>query len=773
MMIRKGKEKNSSPYSKTRNDINSKELAMTAGCSLLTGLIVFGFFLIRSHGFFTVLDDFNIQQIPFYAGAWEAIHSGTGEWFWGLDLGSSFVNGFSFYNLGSPFFWIYLLLPKESLPWLMGVLYIVKYMTASITAYLFLSYMTKSRYSVVGALIYAFSGFQTTNLMFFHFHDAVAFFPLMLLGAEKSIREEKRILLILAVLINCLINYFFFIQEAVFLGLYYCFRSEFRIREKSFWKSGLAILFSGILGVGLAAGLFYPSILYVLGSDRSGPGFNLSLLSFDTQNLLRILKGMILPGDTMKAASAVVQDNWDSASCYLPLFGLAYVIAYCRKENGWLKRFIVFLAVISFIPLAQAGFLLFTAVYQRWWFMMTLMMSLATVRVLERPSEYPVKSSAAWNLGIVTVFYLAVRYMNWDGSGVTLENDRERFFVLSSIAAGSALLLFFIHKIRRGKYPLTLILTMGCCVITTAVTLAAYRGIEASYKGRDTENMFEAGMKLHNMDEQYRFASTDNLAMIPNNTGGTASFTSTAELSSYEFSDLFDQYSTNHLSSRTMVPYVSELSGGKYILSGSADPDTAVEAVPVRSGYYYILEQSACPIGFSVKNYISEHNLRSLPAEERALVLMNAACLGDAEIEKLTGGIAPADVSEMDLTQPENVIARTVENRVLNFKRTNEGFSCETDWEDQRYVYFSVPFDPGWRALTDGQETVILPSGGMMVIHVPEGPHEIRFIYRTPGLREGGMLSLAALAVFILYCMILTRKRTSRGRKRIPAKVQQ
>lgn len=103
------------------------------------------------------------------------------EWIWNIDLGSSFVNAFSFYNLGSPFYWISLLFPRGSFPYLAGFLYILKYVVASMTAYLYLRLFAEDRrYAVIGALLYAFSGFQTTNLEFFHFHDVTAVFPLML-----------------------------------------------------------------------------------------------------------------------------------------------------------------------------------------------------------------------------------------------------------------------------------------------------------------------------------------------------------------------------------------------------------------------------------------------------------------------------------------------------------------------------------------------------------------------------------------------------------------
>ena len=156
---------------------------------------MFGYSIYRSKGFFTVVDDFNTQQLTFATDVWNMLHSGDpGEWIWNIDLGSSFITAFSFYNLGSPFLWLSLLAPRGSFPYLAGFLYILKYVAAAATAYLYLRlFLDKREWAVIGALLYAFSGYQTTNLEFFHFHDVVAVFPLLLWSLEMSMRDRKSV----------------------------------------------------------------------------------------------------------------------------------------------------------------------------------------------------------------------------------------------------------------------------------------------------------------------------------------------------------------------------------------------------------------------------------------------------------------------------------------------------------------------------------------------------------------------------------------------------
>lgn len=172
---------------------HDKNLLVCILCSLVMAAAIFGYFIYKGKGAFTVVSDFNGQQLTFAASARQALLANPlGQWVWNLDLGASLINGFGFYNLGSPFFWISILFSKISFPYLAGFLYILKYVVASVTAYFYIKLFVKdSKYAVIGSLLYAFSGFQTTNLMFFHFHDVVAFFPLMLLGLELVIKDKK------------------------------------------------------------------------------------------------------------------------------------------------------------------------------------------------------------------------------------------------------------------------------------------------------------------------------------------------------------------------------------------------------------------------------------------------------------------------------------------------------------------------------------------------------------------------------------------------------
>lgn len=102
-------------------------------------------------GCFSITGTFNVQQIPFYQLANEAVRTGNIWWNWNTDLGANFIGSYSFYLLFSPFFWLSLLVPPAFTPYLMAPLLMLKSGCASLTAYLYLKrFVRDPEYAVIG-----------------------------------------------------------------------------------------------------------------------------------------------------------------------------------------------------------------------------------------------------------------------------------------------------------------------------------------------------------------------------------------------------------------------------------------------------------------------------------------------------------------------------------------------------------------------------------------------------------------------------------------------
>ena len=110
-------------------------------------------FVVIDRGLFHYCGDFNGQQIPFYTYMNGFVKNSAGQWSWETDLGTSAINGYSFYLYGSPFFWLTTLLPQSWVPFSMAPMFMLKFGVAGMGAYLYLRRYTKTRnFAVIGAM---------------------------------------------------------------------------------------------------------------------------------------------------------------------------------------------------------------------------------------------------------------------------------------------------------------------------------------------------------------------------------------------------------------------------------------------------------------------------------------------------------------------------------------------------------------------------------------------------------------------------------------------
>lgn len=108
-------------------------------------------------------------------------------------LGSSVITSYSFYLLGSPFFWLACLFPYKAIPYLMPFLLMLKFAVGCLGAFGYLMQICKRRQlRPYRALLYTFSGFAIYNIFFNHFIESVVFFPIYDMGKVNLSTMTKR-----------------------------------------------------------------------------------------------------------------------------------------------------------------------------------------------------------------------------------------------------------------------------------------------------------------------------------------------------------------------------------------------------------------------------------------------------------------------------------------------------------------------------------------------------------------------------------------------------
>ena len=112
---------------------------------------------------------------------------------------------------------------------------------------------------------------------------------------------------------------------------------------------------------------------------------------------------------------------------------------------------------------------------------------------------------------------------------------------------------------------------------------------------------------------------------------------------------------------------------------------------------------------------------------------------------------------EVDMEAIKKRKEHVLENVVV---RTNE-ITGMIETEKQEWLFMSIPYSSGWRAYVDGEETEVWQANiGFSAIVVPGGEHEVRFVYRTPGIIVGVIISIVSAVILLVLGFCGNNKKT-------------
>ena len=742
----------------------------------ITAFLIFavtvGITLIPTKGIWVYYGDFNVQQIPFYMHLHDLIRSGNLLYDWATDLGGSVIGCYSFYILGSPFFWLTVPFPSEAVPYLIPWINALKYAVMALTAFLYLRKHTKTGDGAfIGALLYAFSGYSGAVLVYNHFHDVLAFFPLWLLLFDRLMEKKKYLGFILMTAFMAILNYYFFVGEVVFIIIYF-FTRYASVRR------ALRALLAGAAGVLLSLWYVIPAVYYTLGNSRLSDtlsGYDLLSYSEPTM-LLGILKNVVLLPD-ISGLNSMFNMSYSRVSgigAYIPLYSIAFVVAYfiiyknkdlTTDEERWPKRTLIVCTVFAFVPVLNALFsALNSEYYARWFFMPVLMMSLMTARVAEtiptdKNLEKPMLKGTI-TVGAVTGFFAlaAVLPAKTDDGELTilgnLKNPEELLCELIFSAVMMVVLLVLVLTVfkRTEKIRVVKLVTVIACLVTSVTMM-----IEGSVliENERKTSFISQGIKgadaveLPDEDSFYRIETEEDVYNYPMiwNRSSVTSFISTVPSSTLDF------YSglglTRKVTSKLGVTRVGArtLLSSRYYLVEMLEPIEQIGRVEDKTTLtYFTLRGSTngfeiyendyyVPMGFYFDEYVTEEEYEDWDASSAAKdkLLMKALILDEETAENYGEYFEHLDLSKISgitLTTFTEECDEKRERACESFETSKTGFTASVNMEEENLLFFSVPYDDGFTAYVDGIETgIVKVDFGLSAVVVPEGRHDIEFKY--------------------------------------------
>ncbi|MBD5542784.1 MAG: YfhO family protein [Lachnospiraceae bacterium] len=282
-------------------------------------------------------------------------------WDMNIGYGADILLTLHYYVLGDPLNLLSVFVPAEKTEYLYEALILLRIYLSGIafSAYAFSHKKNKSG-TLIGMLLYCFSGYVLyAGVKHPYFTNPMIYLPFLLIGIDRIFKKKRPYLFIAAVTVSAVSNFYFFYMLCIFMFLYAVFRyfmteKGFRISAMLMWLGKFIGFFA--IGIMLAAPIFLPIVLKMLGAQRLGVDNEIPIL-FSALYYEKAWFGF---------AGYVSPSSWNVMG-YTPiaLFSV-FVLWLKKKKHTELKLGFLLLSVFICIPYIGHVFNGFSYVTVRW-----------------------------------------------------------------------------------------------------------------------------------------------------------------------------------------------------------------------------------------------------------------------------------------------------------------------------------------------------------------------------------------------------------------------
>ena len=735
--------------------------------------------MINGGGLFTFYSDYNTQNLEFMSNIHYALRNGGLGWDWYTDLGSAHLESYCYYGLGSPFFWVMMLLPQKLLLPAMPIMLALKSASAALFAYLYIKRFSCSKEAAaVGGILYAFSGFSLYNILFYHFHDAIALFPLLLLAVEMAVKDSKKGLFAIITALCACVNFYFFFGQVIFVLIYIAIRATDKSFSLNLKKFGFLAI-EAVIGILMAGVILFPGFIAVYSSGRAGETIALSdMWLYDGVGFyFRYLQQLIMTPDPCLISNLIETPKYKfgSLAMYLPVFSAVFAIAYIRRnKRSWETKLIALSLVISLVPVLNSVFSLFNAYYYaRWLYMPILVMCLITSKVIDSPDNHPIKSSY---VAVAVIFAAYAIYMFLTFSRLDAQLAVAQF---ASTAVMYIMLAIVVFKLKRdGQYALNCIsfatvgaIILSCSFVWSSLSLEMHRElIVNNYKPQTMDKYRSENFERVELIDAY---SNYNMFWHLPSSKSYISLCSNSIAELYEV--LGEEYTVGGSYDSSAYP-LRGLFSIRYVIDDVPPTDISLSdktgeltgfmgcTYNGTAGDFYIYEnRHFVPMGFTYDSYCTYEDLEMINGIElRSMLLLEVVLLTDEQAEAYAGNMHRFDISQLEYSTDKyyELCKERAAQSCDSFEASSDGFSARITLDEQKLVFFSVPYDDGFTAYVNGAKVGIEKvSGGLMAIPCQVGDNEIEVVYRSRSFMTGLAISALGFVLYVLYLALCTKKK--------------
>lgn len=353
-----------------------------------------------------------------------------------LAMGGDVIATLNFYGFGNPLYLLSIFVPTRYTEHFYNFLVVARLYLAGLSFWALCAHHKKETpYALIGALVYVFSGYAVISAVRHPFFiEPMIQLPLLLIGIDRVMKREKPLVFILSVFYSALCGYYFLYMMTIMLGFYVlihffdCYKES---RWKNFFAMAGRIMGAYLLGIGLSAPIFLPSVAGFLISARTGGSAWENYFSYGRRFYIDNLLNIIAPPGSWIAISLAA----------LVLLALAALFLFPGKGRRSLKLLLLVSVIFYVFPLG--GYIMngFGYPTQRWTFGIALLLSYILVEMF--PELLGMNRKRQIGCFVVATLYTAVVFCSGQ--------NRTAYHVAGAAMLGLTLAVLYLFGDQSGR----------------------------------------------------------------------------------------------------------------------------------------------------------------------------------------------------------------------------------------------------------------------------------------------------------------------------------
>lgn len=791
-----------------------KEILTICSIILLFSCVIFAQYIWGGYHFFnnSMLSDIIRANVSCYYEIYDNLAGNGGFWSWTMGIGTSqFSHADSFFD---PFIYIVFLRGRQHICDMLIWMFLCKLLCEGISFYTLAHHWKFSGVAIItSSVLYAFSGYSLIMGSNFALGTILVYIPLILLGIEKAISDNKFILLFVSLWLTCVSSYYFFYITVIAVILYTIIRLI--ILHKFSVLILLKFAATGVLVVMYSMFALLPQAELVLQSSRVGETSDITtgiwmflpnlkalatttIRSFSNNMLGNYYDGYL--GKTVNAASDYFQQSTFAGSFFL----FAFLSWYKSNTKKTRYLFPLLFAAMCSIPFFSYLCNALSTINMRWMCYLPVFQCLLVAQMLSSTFKHGLDKVLYWKsycLSAAITFggALLLWYHASVSDRIMLFSQTVTHFAQYTLLIVLAYLLYRVSALRKGrqlKYLCLLFLMLLDLVLNYHETFLTSKAVtkyaeQENFCYDDTSAEIVSSL-MDTPDQTFRINKDFDSVMCPDIPSlndamvqryfGLKNYNSLANNSYANFLKKSGCYCTiasaipryraegkgpddivgaelNYINGVEDRYDLMAYLGTRYFLTKDSNKKVASyfqklgrqNGVTIYENPYYM------PFIFANEGSISEDTYLTLADNEKDLALLTTTITAN-------GG---DDYHKVSLLQAlENVTKQQKSVDITDFQSDHiKGTILVGD--NASYLSTTIPYDQNWSVFIDGvkvkSEKVNI---GFLGCKIASGKHTIELQYTPHAFFIGIKISMISMLVVVLSFVVVTVCKHNNGNKR-------